>query len=73
MIYAMRTSRSDWASPVLQEFYVALQEMLESLLGTPLDDASWQQAQLGTATWGIGFRSADIHAPAAFIASNISS
>jgi hypothetical protein len=39
-------------------------------LGTAVDDASWRQAQLGTASGGLGLRSADAHAPAAYLASS---
>ena len=69
----MRTTRSDWASPALLEFDSVLRETLESILGTPLDDESWQQAQLSTTTGGMGLCSADAHAPAAFLASTTSS
>ena len=69
MMYAMRTTRPEWASPVLQDFDSILRETLESTLGTQIDDESWQQTQLSTAAGGLGLRSAHTHAPAAFLAS----
>ena len=69
MMYAMRTTRSDWAQEVFHDFDALMRETVESMLGLPLPTLSWAQAQLGTASGGLGLRSAAAHAPAAFAAS----
>ena len=68
MMYAMRTIRPEWASTVLLDFDATIRETLESTLGSAIDDESWQQAQLSTASGGLGLRSANTHATAAFLA-----
>ena len=70
MMYAMRTTRPEWAGPVLQDFDAVIRETLESTLGSAIDEASWQQAQLSAASGGLGLRSSTVHAPAAFLASS---
>ena len=70
MMYAMRTTRPEWASTVLQDFDATIRETIESTLGSAIDDESWQQAQLSTASGGLGLRSANTHAAAAFLASS---
>ena len=69
LMYAMRTSRADWVEEVFQEFDGLLKESVESLLGSPLSDSAWRQAQLCTSQGGLGLRSASLHADAAFLAS----
>ena len=71
MMYAMRTTRSDWAQEVFAEFDVLLllRETAESILGMPLHEFAWQQACLSNSGGGLGLRSAAAHAPAAFAAS----
>ncbi len=70
MMYAMRTTRPEWASSVMQDFDSIIRETLESTLGSAIDDESWRQAQLSTSSGGLGLRSADAHATAAFLASS---
>ena len=68
-MYAMRTTRSDWAQEVFAEFDTLLKEIAETIIGTPLHEFAWQQACLSTSAGGLGLRSAAAHAPAAFSAS----
>ncbi len=68
-LIAMRTTRPDWSHEVFSEFDVAVKETLESLLGAPLQDLAWKQAQLSTSMGGLGLRGATGHASAAFTAS----
>ena len=70
MMYAMRTTLPEWASPVLQDFDATVRETLEATLGSAIDDESWQQAQLSTSSGGLGLRSSNSHATAAFLASS---
>ena len=55
---------------MLHDFDSIVRETLESTLGTQIDDESWRQAQLSTAAGGLGLRSANTHAPAAFLDSS---
>ena len=48
---------------------MATRETLEIILGRPMSDWLWLKASLPSSRCGINFRSAALHAPAAFIAS----
>ena len=71
MMYAMRTTRSDWAQEVCGKYDALVRETAESMLGTPLQDLAWEQASLSTSGGGLGLRSSSAHAPAAFVASSV--
>ena len=47
-------------------------EALTRILGTPMDDTTWQHAKLPTHMGGLGSRAARYHAPAAYAASLLS-
>ena len=57
----------------LQTFDRVNREALTRILGTPLDDQSWQQAKLPISMGGVGLRAAEDQAPAAYAASLLSS
>ena len=54
-------------------FDAALRETLEAILGGPTTEWSWLKASLPSSRGGINLRWASLHAPAAFVASSISS
>ena len=68
-MYAMRTTRADWAGEVCAEYDALVKETAESLLGVALPNLAWKQACLSTSAGGLGLRSSRDHAPAAYIAS----
>ena len=50
-----------------------MRKALEAIIGAPLTDSSWLKAFLPSSLGGLNLRSAVLHAPAAFIASNSNS
>ncbi len=54
-----------------QNFDCSTRRALESILGGPLSDWSWQKASLPCSKGGLGLRSASVHAPAAFLDSSL--
>ena len=68
-MYAMRTTLPEWASPVLQDFDATIRETIEATIGSAIDDEAWHQAQLSSASGGLGFRSSNSHAAAEYLAS----
>ena len=50
-----------------------MRECLGRILGTPLLDQQWQQAQLPVSLGGLGLRAAVDHAPAAYVCSLVAS
>ena len=55
------------------EFSGDIRRALEQLIGDSVPENSWNQAQLGIASGGLGLRCVHQHAPAAYLASIISS
>ena len=54
VMYAMRTTRSDWATEVCGEYDALVREVAESLLGVSLPDTTWKHACLSAVgvAWG---------------------
>lgn len=57
---------ASWFNPLLQEFDSITREALSRILGGPASDEAWSQAKLPISMGGIGLRSAEDHAAAAF-------
>ncbi len=55
------------------DFDCSIRSALESILGGPLSDWSWQKASLPCSKGGLGLRSAPLHAPAAYLDSSLRS
>ncbi|XP_064394938.1 uncharacterized protein LOC135342184 [Halichondria panicea] len=55
------------------DFDCSIRRALESILGGPLSDWSWQKASLPCSKGGLGLRSAPLHAPAAYLDSSLRS
>jgi hypothetical protein len=72
MMYAMRTSRPDWVHAAFAQFDGLAKTSFENTVGASIAGDSWAQAKLSTSQGGLGFRSAAEHAPAAFLASAVS-
>ena len=68
--YLIRTCPPTNISQATMDFDVAMREALESIVGGPLSEWSWQKASLPSSRGGINLRSASLHAPAAFLASS---
>ena len=58
---------------LLRGFNRVTREALTRILGAPIDDTTFLQAKLPTNLGGMGLRTAEDHAPAAFAASRLSS
>ena len=71
--YVLRTCPPDHIQRAARNFDAALREALESILGGPMTEWSWQKASLPSSRGGINLRQASLHAPAAFVASSYSS
>merc|ERR1712081_36064 len=57
----------------LSEFDDVVRICLSDILGSPLGDKEWHQATLSVSAGGAGLRSAQKHAPAAYVSSVLSS
>ena len=68
LLYILRTSDCH-CHPLLVKFDDPLRAGLSSILNVNFDDTQWLQATLPVKNEGIGFRSATILAPSAFLAS----
>ena len=68
--YVLRTCPPSNISQATSVFDAAIREALESILGGPLSEWSWAKASLPSNRGGINLRSASLHAPAAFLASD---
>ena len=55
------------------DFDTTMRRSLETIIGGPVSDWSWLKATLPSSRGGLNLRSASSHAPAAFLASHISS
>ena len=72
MMYTLRTSDPTNHQLCWQLADDISREALTCILGKPLDDTQWQQAQLPTALGGLGLTCARDIAPAAYAASSTS-
>ena len=71
VMHAMRTTRPDWIMPQLKSVDDAVMNSLESCLGLALPQSARLQASLPTRLGGLGLRSAERHAAAAFLTSRL--
>ena len=73
MVHLARATPPNLASDALEQFDKAVRECFSTSLAVDVSDGAWHQAQLGLRHGGLGLRTLSLHAPAAFIASLISS
>ena len=71
VVYAMRTTRPDWASTAFAEVDADLRQAFEEATGRPWSVQQWNQATLAIKRGGLGLRSAQKHAPAAYLSSRL--
>ena len=71
--YIIRTCPPCHISEGCKEFDSIIRDSLEMILGGPVSEWSLLKATLPSSRGGINLRSASLHAPAAFVASSISS
>jgi hypothetical protein len=71
--FILRTTDTSGLTDILAEFDRTTRQALNQILGAPVDGRAWQQAQLPVSMTGMGLRSAEDHAPAAFAASFLAS
>jgi hypothetical protein len=67
--HLMRTVPPSQIRPALRKFDKELRAAFGDITGLHLGDAAWRQAKLATSIGGLGLRSADEHAAAAYLAS----
>ena len=67
--YILRTTPPSYIEQAARDFDVAVRETLEAIVGIPITEWSWLKASLPSSRGGINFRSASLHAPAAYLAS----
>jgi hypothetical protein len=73
IMYTVRTTDPTNHQLCCQKCDDLSREELTCILGKPLNDAQWQQAQLPAALGGLGLSAAKDHAPAAYTTSLFSS
>ena len=73
MMYTLRTTDPTNHQLCWQTWDDILREALTRILGRPLNDVQWQQAQLPVAMGGLGLSAARDHAPAAYTTSLLAS
>ena len=73
LMHAMRTTRPDWISDLLRDADSQVIGSLESCMGLALGPTARRQASLPIACGGLGLRSAERHAAAAYISSKVAS
>ena len=61
LMYAMRTTRSDWVREVCAEYDALVKETTESILGVALPNMAWKQVCLSASAGGLGLRSSKDH------------
>lgn len=71
--YSLRTCAPSLTSAPAAAFDTAVRECLESIVGGPVSEWSWLKASLPSSRGGVNLRSAELHAPAAFVASSCAS
>ena len=70
--FLLRTVDTSGMSDQLQEFDRITREGLTRILGCPVGERAWLQARLPVTVGGLGLRTAEDHAPAAYAASVLS-
>ena len=73
MMYTLRTIDPTPHQTLWKEVDIITREALNCILGVPLGNTQWEQAQLPVSLGGLGLRSAEEHAPAAFAKSVLAS
>ena len=73
LMFSLRTVSTTEHLDTLREFDQVTREGLTRILGTPIPDQQWDQAKLPVAMGGLGLRTAEDHAAAAFSTSFLSS
>ena len=73
MMYTLRTIDPTPHQTLWKEVDIITREALNCILGVPLGSTQWEQAQLPVSLGGLGLRSAEEHAPAAFTTSVLAS
>ena len=73
LIFSHRTVETSSHLEVLQEYNRVTREAISRIMGVPLTEQQWLQTTLPVSMGGLGLRSAEGHAPAAFAASYLSS
>ena len=73
LMFTLRTTYSLNHFDSWSLFDTNIRESMNRILGTPLNDVQWKQAQLPVSLGGLGLRSAVDHAPAAYSCSVIAS
>ena len=71
--YVLRACPPTHLLHAAEELDYSMRKTLEAIIGAPLTDWSWLKASLPSSLGGLNLRSAVLHAPAAFIASNSNS
>ena len=71
--YSLRTTDTTPHQTTLIRFDNLMRGTFEDIVGAPLTDPQWIQATLPVSMGGLGFRSAAVHAPIAYLASVSSS
>ena len=70
--FLLRTVDTSGMSDQLKEFDRITREALTRILGCPIGERAWLQAKLPVTAGGLGLRTAEDHAPAAYAASVLS-
>ena len=71
VMFSLRTTDPLHHQPLWQRFDSIIRESLTRIIGVPLNDCQWLQAQLPVSKGGLGMRAAWDHAPAAYVTSVI--
>ena len=73
ILFNLRTVETTNHAEVLQEYDRVTREGISRIIGVPLTDHQWLQANLPVSMGGLGLRTAEDHAPSAFASSYLSS
>ncbi len=73
VVSVLRACPPSHVNTTAHDFDCSIRKALESIMGGPLSDWSWQKASLPCSKGGLGLRSAPLHAPAAFLDSSLPS
>ena len=73
IMFTLRTTNPFHHQDLWQRFDNITRETISMILGVPVNDGQWLQAQLPVSKGGLGLRASMDHAPAAYISSLLSS
>ena len=71
--FVLRTTDTTDIVHLLRDFDATTRDGLARILGTAIDDETWQQAKMPVSLGGMGLRAAEDHAPTAYAASLLAS